>query len=323
MRTFSPVYRAFLGAIMLVASLAQAQTYPNKALTIVVPYGPGGVTDQLARELAALMQRSMKQPVLVDNKAGGGAQIAVSVLKQAPADGYTLLLADFGPLALNPTLFTKLNYDPRKDLAPISLVANVPSLLVVPRNSAVQSVAALFDEAKKATSLTYGSPGVGSGGHLFGAVMSKTLGVPLTHVAYKGSGPALMDVMGGQIDFMFDAITTSGAFAKSDKVRALAIGSSNRSPQFPQVPTLKELGWESMGVVSWFGVLVKAGTPPAVVDRLNTEVIAALRDPSVIKKFGEMGVEIITSTPKDFGTHIESEIVRWSKVIRESGMTID
>jgi tripartite-type tricarboxylate transporter receptor subunit TctC len=317
------VIRACLGALLVLASAAQAQTYPARPITILVPYGPGGVTDQLAREIGAQLQISMKQTVIVENKPGGGAQIAAGALKQAPADGYTLLLADFGPLALNPTLFSKLSYDPRKDMQAVTLLVNVPSLLVVPRNSPVNSVAELFQAIKTRGNMNYSSPGVGSGGHLFGAVVSKTLGTPLTHVAYKGSGPALMDVMGGQIDFMFDAITTSGAFAKSDKVKALAIGAGRRSAQFPQVPTLKELGYESMGAVSWFGVVAKAGTPDAIIDRLNTELIAAIREPSVAKKFDDMGLEIVTSTPKEFTAHIASEITRWGKVIRDANMTVD
>ena len=322
--TMSRRRKLVLCALLAMAPLVQAQTYPSKPITMVVPYGAGGLTDQLARELGTYLSQSMKQPVVVDNKPGGGGQIAMAAVKQAPADGYTLFIADFGPLALNVGLFSKLSYDPRKDLQGVTMLVNAPALLVVPKSSPFNSFSDLVGAAKTRNGgLSYASPGIGSGGHLFGTMLSRQLGAPLTHIAYRGSAPGLTDVMAGQVDFMFDAITTSGAFAKSDKVRALAIGSEKRSPLFPAVPTLKELGYESVVSVPWFGVVVKAGTPDAIADRLNRELVEAMRTPALSKKLLDQGLEIATTTPREFDAHIHAEITKWSKVIRESGMTVD
>ena len=302
---------------------AWAQDFPSRAITILVPYNAGGITDQLAREVGAKLSELVKQPVGVENKSGGGGQIAVNALKAAPADGYTIFIADFGPLALNSSLFAKLSYDVAKDMRAVTRLIDSPSLLVVPPNSPVRSVDELFKAAKAGGAVSYASPGVGSGGHLFGAMLTKQLNVQLTHVPYRGSGAGLIDVSSGQVAFMFDSIVSSGAMARSDKVRPLAIGAAKRSPLFPQVPTLKELGYEPLAAVSWFGAMVKAGTPDAVVDRLNASLRAAMTDPAVSKKFVDQGVEVVTSTPQEFSTFIRAETERWGKVIRDAGMTVE
>lgn len=300
-----------------------AQDFPGRPITILVPYNAGGITDQLAREVGAKLSDLLKQPVLVENKPGGGGQIAANALKAAPADGYTVFIADFGPLALNASLFSKLSYDTAKDMRGVTRLINSPSLLVVPPNSAARTVDDLFKTAKSGGAVTYASPGVGSGGHLFGAMLSRQLGAPLTHVPYRGSGPGLVDVSSGQVAFMFDSIVSSGAMARSDKVRALAIGADRRSPLFPQVPTLKELGYESLAAVSWFGAVVKIGTPDAVVDRLNAVLRAAINDPAVTKKFVDQGVEVATSTPQEFTAFIKAETERWGKVIHDAGIVVE
>ncbi len=316
--------KAFAAAACVSASAqALAQDYPSRQITILVPYNAGGITDQLAREVGAKLSESLKQPVIVENRAGGGGQIAVNALKAAPADGHTLFIADFGPLALNSSLFAKLSYDVSKDMRAVTRLINAPSLLVVPPNAPTRSVDELFKAARSGSAVSYASPGVGSGGHLFGAMLSRQLGVNLTHVPYRGSGPGLIDVSSGQVAFMFDAIVSSGPLARSDKVRALAIGADRRSPLFPQVPTLKELGYESLAAVSWFGAMVKAGTPDAVVDRLNAALRAAITDPAVSRKFSDQGVEVITSTPQEFSTFIKAETERWAKVIHDAGITVE
>lgn len=320
-RSLLPLLAAAAAAAM--AGSAMAQEFPSKPITILVPYNAGGITDQLAREVGAKLSELVKQPVVIDNKPGGGGQIAVNALKAAPADGYTIFIADFGPLALNASLFSKLSYDATKDLRGVTRLINSPSLLVVPPNAAARSVDDLFKTAKGGGAMTYASPGVGSGGHLFGAMLSRQLGTPLTHVPYRGSGPGLIDVSSGQVAFMFDSIVSSGAMARSDKVRPLAIGADRRSPLFPQVPTLKELGHEPLAAVSWFGAVVKAGTPDAIVDRLNTGLRAAINDATVSKKFVDQGVEVVTSTPQEFTAFIKSETDRWGKVIRDAGITVE
>lgn len=316
--------KAFAAAACAAASAqALAQDYPSRPITILVPYNAGGITDQLAREVGVKLSESFKQPVIVENRPGGGGQIAVNALKAAPADGYTLFIADFGPLALNSSLFAKLSYDVSKDMRAVTRLLNAPSLLVVPPNTATRSVDDLFKAARSGSAVSYASPGVGSGGHLFGAMLSRQLGVNLTHVPYRGSGPGLIDVSSGQVAFMFDAIVTSGPLARSDRVRALAIGSDRRSPLFPQVPTLKELGYESLAAVSWFGAMVKAGTPDAIVDRLNAGLRAAITDAAVSRKFSDQGVEVVTSTPQEFSTFIKAETERWGKVIHDAGITVE
>jgi tripartite-type tricarboxylate transporter receptor subunit TctC len=315
-----------LAGTMLAGALCSpswAQDFPSRPITILVPYNAGGITDQLAREVGAKLSDMVKQPVLVENKPGGGGQIAITALKAAPADGYTVFIADFGPLALNGSLFAKLSYDVAKDMRAVTRLIDSPSLLVVPPNSPARTVDDLFKSAKSGAAVTYASPGVGSGGHLFGAMLTKQLNAPLTHVPYRGSGAGLIDVSSGQVAFMFDSIVSSGAMARGDKVRAMAIGADKRSPLFPQVPTLKELGHESLAAVSWFGAMVKAGTPDAVVDRLNTLLRATITDPVVSKKFVDQGVEIVTSTPQEFSTFIRAETERWGKVIRDAGITVE
>lgn len=313
------------GAVLAGAacSPAWAQDFPSRPITILVPYNAGGITDQLAREVGAKLSELVKQPVVVENKPGGGGQIAINALKAAPADGYTVFIADFGPLALNSSLFSKLGYDVAKDMRAVTRLIDSPSLLVVPPASPARSVDELFKSAKSGAAITYASPGVGSGGHLFGAMLTKQLNVPLTHVPYRGSGAGLIDVSSGQVAFMFDSIVSSGAMARGDKVRPLAIGADKRSPLFPQVPTLKELGYEPLAAVSWFGAMVKSGTPDAVVDRLNAVLRAAITDPVVSKKFVDQGVEIVTSTPQEFGNFIRAETDRWGKVIRDAGITVE
>lgn len=314
----------FITTLALAAATAAfAQDFPSRPITFLVPYNAGGITDQLAREVGARMAEQLKQPVLIENKAGGGGQIAANALKAAPADGYTVFIADFGPLALNGALFPKLNYDVAKDMRAVTRLIDSPSLLVVPPSSPSKSVDDLFKAVKSGNVVSYASPGVGSGGHLFGAMLSKKLDAPLTHVPYRGSGPGLVDVSSGQVAFMFDSIVSSGAMARSDKVRPLAIGADRRSPLFPQVPTLKELGYESLSAVSWFGAMVKAGTPDVVVNRLNAALRAAVTDPTVAKKFADQGVDVVTSTPQEFNNFIRAETGRWEKVIRDAGITVE
>jgi len=316
-----------LFALVLSLSLSvpsQAQSDPDKPITLLVPYAAGGLTDQLAREIGAHMGQALKRAVVVENRPGGGAQIAMGALKQAPADGHTVFIGDVPSLATNVGLFRKLSYDPRTDLQPLTQLIVSPALVVVPPNSPYKSFAELVDAAKKKPEgLSYATQGVGTGGHLFGTLLAKQLGVKMAHVAYRGSIPGLTDTMSGQVDFMYDAIPTSGSFVKGQKLRALAIGSDRRSPLFPDVPTLKELGYESIVPTFWWGAAVKAGTPAAEVDKLQKALVAAMNDPAVAKKFVDQGVLISTSAPKPFQAYIDSEITRWTKVMREAGMSIE
>ena len=321
----NPMIRRILAATVAVAAgLAHAQSYPSKAITLVVPYAAGGLTDQLAREVGVYMSDALKQPVVVDNRPGGAAQIAVNFLKQQPADGYAVLFGDVPSLATNVGLFKKLSYDPRKDLQAVTQLIVSPALVVVPNSSPYKTFEELVNGARtKPGGLTYASQGVGTGGQLFGTLLSKQIGATMAHAAYRGSMPGLADVMSGQVDFMYDAVPTSGAFVKTGKMRALAIGSAQRSPQFPQVPTLKELGYEAIVPTFWWGVAVKSGTSPQIVERLQNVINEAMHSPALAAKFTEQGVIIQTSSSNAFGAYIDSEITRWTKVMREAGMQAD
>ncbi len=312
--------KIFTLVLLLIGSILQcaiAQSFPNKAITIVVPYSAGGVTDQLAREIGVRLAEIVKQPVVVDNKAGGGGVIALNAVKAAPADGHMIFIGDFGPLVLNPILFPG-RVDISRDFRAVTRLINAPSLVVVSPNSPYHSVDELLKAASKTPPMSYASPGVGSGGHLFGEMVSKQVGVKLTHVPYRGSGAGLIDVSADMVKFMADAIVTSGPQVKGERVRALAITSDRRSPLFPQVPTLKELGHSSIASVSWFGAMVKTGTPEPIIERLNSALRAAITDAVVAKKFTDQGVEIVTSTPAEFSSFIQAETTRWTKVITEA-----
>lgn len=319
--------RRGFAALALAAAFApacHAQAFPTKPITLVVPYAAGGLTDQLAREVGAYMAGALKQAVVVDNRPGGAAQIAMSLLKQAPADGHTVLFGDVPSLATNVGLFAKLSYDPRKDLQAVSQLVVAPALVVVPNDSPFKTFADLAGAAAaRPKGLTYASQGVGSGAHLFGTLLSRRLGVTMAHAPYRGSMPGLTDVMGGQVDFMYDAIPTSGSFVKTGKLRALAIGAERRATALPDVPTLQELGYGAVVPTFWWGVAVKAGTPADVVDRLQHVVHAAMRDPALARKFTDQGVVIKTSTAAEFSAYIDSEITRWTQVMRDAAMTAE
>lgn len=319
-----------LAALPLAASAlptpvsAQAPAWPSRPITFIVPYAAGGLTDQVARETGAHLSKALGQPVVVENRPGGGAQIAMNALKQAPADGHTVFIGDVPSLATNVGLFSKLSYDPRTDVQPVAQLIVSPGLVVVPVNSPFKSFSDLVEGAKtKSGGLTYATQGVGTGGHLFSTLLAQRIGRPMTAVAFRGSIPGLTDTMSGQVDFMYDAIPTAVNFVKAGKLRALAIGAEQRSPMMPEIPTLKELGYEAIVPTFWWGVAVKAGTPPALVDRLHAAFVAAINDPAISKKFVEQGVVITTSTPARFTAYIDSEITRWTKVMRDAGMSAD
>ena len=315
-----------VAAIAMTSALASyAQLNPNaagnKPITLVVPYAAGGLTDQLARELSAYMTTALKQSVIVENRPGGAAQIAMNFLKSAPADGHTVFIGDVPSLATNVGLFAKLSYDPRKDLQAVTELVVAPALVVVPNKSPFKTFEDLVKSAKaKPNALSYASQGVGTGGHLFGTLLSNNIHSPMTHAAYRGSMPGLSDVISGQVDFMYDAIPTSGPLVLSQKIRALAIGSDKRSPLLPDVPTLKELGYGSIVPTLWWGVAVKRGTPEAVVNKLHDVIDAAMHDPVISKKFTSQGMQIVTNTPAQFGQYMDSEVTYWTKIMQDAGM---
>lgn len=303
---------------------AHAQTFPSRPVTMVVPFPAGGITDSVARALAQKMGDQLGKPVIVDNKPGGGGQIAANYVRQQPADGHTIYVGATEMFAINPTLFRNFSYDPLKDFTPITSLIASPLVLVVPSSSPMNSVAELVQQAKaRKDGLNFASQGIGSIGHLLGELFRSKSGGHYNHVAYKGSAPALQDVMGGQVDFMFDPVITTAPLIAGKKLKPLAIAAAKRSPQLPDVPTLAELGIQGVDAGVWFGAVAKAGTPAPVVDRLNDAILKAMKDPEVLKRFADQGMQPFPSSPAQFGSFLQAEQNRWVPLVKASGATVD
>ena len=313
-------------AAVLVGGLAGpvlAQDFPTKPITIVVPFPPGGLTDQVARVIAQKMQDSMGKAVIVDNKPGAGGQIAGTQVSRADADGHTLFIGDTGALAINQGLYKKFSYDPLKDFQPVANLVSSPLILVVPKDSPANSVADLIALAKKKNGLNYASQGMGTIGHLLGEMFRTKTGTSLNHIAYKGSAPALNDVAGGQVDLLFDPVISASPLVLGGKIKALAIAAAKPSPALPQLKTMADAGTPGVEASVWFGMVVKTGTPAAVVKKLNDEVVKALKSPDVVKRFNDQGLDVIASTPGDFGSFMKSEVARWAPIVKASGATVE
>jgi tripartite-type tricarboxylate transporter receptor subunit TctC len=321
--------RFTLGALAAAAAAAlagpaAAQGFPSKPLTLVVPFPPGGVTDQIARVLAGKLQEDLRQTVIVDNKPGAGGQIAAQAVKSAPADGHTLFIAATEMFAVNPTLYRKFSYDPLKDFQPVTALISSPLVLVVPKNSPFNSAAELIAASgRKDGGLNFASQGVGSIGHLLGELYRSKSGGSLHHVAYKGSAPALQDLMGGQVDLMFDPVITTAPLIQSGKLKPLAIAAARRAAQLPEVSTLQELGTAGVDASVWFGAVVRTGTPATAVARLNESLAKALRSPDVAKRFTDQGLQPMPMSPEAFGSFMKEEITRWSALVKTSGASVE
>lgn len=316
---------AALSATALVGlAHAQAPAFPTRPVTMVVPFPAGGITDTIARALAQKMGDSLGQSVIVDNKPGGGGQIAANQVKQAPADGHTVFVAATEMFAINQNLFRKFSYDPLKDFTPISSLIASPLVLVVPANSPANTVNDLVQQAKtRKGGLNFASQGIGSIGHLLGELFRGQTGGEYSHVAYKGSTPALQDVMAGQVDMMFDPVITTAPLIAGKKLKPLAIAAAKRSPQLPDVPTLAELGIKGVDAGVWFGAVAKAGTPEPIVAKLNDALLKALKDPEILKRFSDQGMQPFPSSPAQFGSFMQSEVARWAPLIKSSGASVD
>jgi tripartite-type tricarboxylate transporter receptor subunit TctC len=311
-------------AVLLASCLGSvwAQGYPSKPIKMVVPYAAGGAADITARVLGQKMSESLGVPVLVDNKPGANGMIGTDAVAKATPDGYTLLLDASGPLVVNPALYAKVPYDPVKDLIPISQVTTFQYVLVVPAGSPITGVPELVAAARvRPGALSYGSTGVGGGGHLAGELLGLMTGTQLTHVPYKGSAPALADLLGGQLSFTFDTVITSVPQVKAGKLRAYAVSGPKRAKSFPQVPTMSELGYKGFEVTQFQGLLAPAKTDPAIIARLHQEVLKALKSPDVIQRLEtEGGNELVGSTPGEFANQIQSDLALYRKLIRDAGI---
>jgi tripartite-type tricarboxylate transporter receptor subunit TctC len=321
--TIARFRRAFLAsaALGLVPLVANAQAYPNRAIRLVIPYAPGGTASALGRLVADKLTASTGQPVVVDHRPGGGTIIGNELVAKSPPDGYTLVMGTLTSHAMVSSLNSRVPYDPEKDFAPISLITSLPFLLLAHPSVPVNNVRDLVALAKKEPGkLSFGSTGNGSSNHLAGELLKSAAKINMIHVPYKGSAPALADLLGGQISTMFDLTATALPQLAGGKVKALAITSAKRSAAAPDIPTMAESGIPNGEVVSWFGILAPAGTPAPIVNYLNAEIIKAMNAPDVKQQLTALGADVVTSTPQEFAAYIHAERVKWANVVKEAGI---
>ena len=305
------------------AVMAQAQPYPSKPVRVVVPYPPGGPTDIVARVLFQQVAESTGQQFVIDNRAGAGGNIGAEHVAKAPADGYTVLIGTTAH-AINMSLFKSLNYDVQKDLAPVSLLTQGPLVLVTHPQFPANSVKELIDMAKtKPGSLNFASSGNGQSTHLSAELFNSMAGTKMVHVPYKGSAPALSDLMTGQVGIMFDTTLSAMPFVRAGKLKALGVTSPQRTPAAPDVPTIAESGLPGYEVFAWNGVFVPAGTPKAIVVQLNEEIRKAMQLPQVRDKFSAQGFAASWNTPDQFGVFVRNEVDKWARTVKASGATLD
>ena len=303
---------------------AYAQNYPDKAVRVVVPFAPGGSTDIVGRIMSQRLSERLKQSVVVDNRGGGGGNIGSDVAAKAQPDGYTLLIGTVGSLTINPSLYKRMPYDPLKDLTPIAYFGSTPNVLVVHPSLPVKSVRELVLLAKsKPGQLNYASAGTGGSVHLAGELFKSLAKVDMVHVPYKGSGPALIDLLGGQTQLMFSTMPPALPHVKSGRLRALGMTGSRRSPLVPELPTIAESGLPGYEITQWWGLLGPAGLPAAIVTRLNSDVNAVLQQPEVKARFANEGADTAPNTPAWFASYMKSEVAKWAKVVKASGATAD
>jgi tripartite-type tricarboxylate transporter receptor subunit TctC len=314
-----------LGGLLGAQGSAQAQpTYPNKAVRLIVPFPPGGGTDILARVIGNKLSETLGQPVVIENKPGAGGNIGVDLVAKSAPDGYNIVIGQTSNLAVNPTLYPDLPYDPQKDLAPIALVADAPLVMVVAAKSPFKSLGDVIAAAKaKPEDVTFASPGNGTVAHLSGELVQKAANIKFQHIPYKGAAQALTDLMGGQVQIYMSSIPTALAQIKGGKLRAITVTSTKRVPDLPDVPTVAESGFPGFESSTWFGLLAKAGTPEPIIKRLNTDVSRVLQMPEVREKIAAEGATVLGGTPEQFAAFLKEEAVKWGKVVKESGAKVE
>lgn len=319
--SFTQGFKAFAKAatgftVALVVGLSSAHAFPDKPIKLVVPFAPAGGTDLIARTLAVEMAKELGQPVVVDNKPGASTIIGTDLVAKSAPDGYTLVVSSIAH-AVNPSLMAKMPYSTEKDFAPVSMIVRSPNVLVVRADSPFKSVKDIVAAAKAdPDKLTYASPGNGTSSHLAGALFADMAKVQIKHVAYKGSGPALTDLLGGQTDMIFATSGSVGGFIDSGKLRALAITSAERSTAYPGVPTVAEAGVPGYATEGWYGFYAPAGTPAAVIDKLNAATRKAAASEIFRSKVVNEGMVVQTGTPAEFDAFVRAEILRWSKIVK-------
>jgi tripartite-type tricarboxylate transporter receptor subunit TctC len=318
--------RAALAAVLAltVSSAAVADTWPSKPIHLIVPFPAGGGTDIIARELAHQITQTTHWTFVVDNKAGSGGNIGVDAAAKSPADGYTLVIGQTSNLAINPTLYSHLPYDPVKDLSPVSLIGSSPLTLVAATTSPYKAIDDVVKAAKaKPGTINFATSGNGTVAHLATEMFQKEAGIKLTHIPYKGASQGVMDVIGGSVQLYMSSIPTLIGHIRTGKLRALAVTSAKRVNDLPDVPTIAESGYKGFDAVTWFGLLGPAKLPADVVAKLNAEVVKALQSPELQKKMRDQGVDLSPSTPEQFGALIRTDITKWGQVVKDSGAKID
>jgi len=309
-------------AVIVLPSLAWAQDkYPGKPITLICPYAAGGNADQRSRQIGRFISTALGQPVLVDNKPGAGGNIGTEAVAHAKPDGYVIGMGNFAPLAVNPTMFKKMNFDPAKELVPVCLIEKGPLVLMVPASSQFKSVKDIIAAAKASPGkLSFASGGLGGSHHLSGEMFKSLAGLSITHIPYKGGAPATTDLMGGQVDMMFEQMYSAAPSIRAGKLRALAITSKTRSPLFPDLPTMAEAGVPGFEVQNWQGLVAPAGTPAALIKLLNETVNKALADPTIKEQMLGQGNELGGGTPEQFAALIKSEADRWGKLVKSANI---
>src|SRR5215207_1887584 len=312
---------AALTTFLAIPAFAQAAPWPSKPITYVVPFAAGGTTDILARLIGEKLSKALGQPIIVENRPGAGGNIGSDFVVRAAPDGYTILGGTISSHAINVSLYAKMPYDPEKNFAPITLIGSLANVLAVNADSPVRTVQELIAEAKaKPGALTFASSGAGTSQHLAGELFKRLAGVEITHIPYKGSAPALQDLIGGHVSMVFDNIVAVAALIKSGKVRPLGVTSLKRVQAFPEVPTIAESGLPDYEVVSWQGIFAPAGTPPVMVKCLNEEIGKILNMPDVVERMDTLGLEPVGNTPEEFANFQRAEITKWAKVVKEAGL---
>ena len=305
--------------------LAQAddKAWPNKPIQLLIPYPPGGSTDLIARPLSVKLQEKLGQPVLLEYKPGAGGTVASQALARSKPDGYTFIMV-LAAHAINDSLYPKLPYNTKKDFAPVSLVANLPMIVAGSKSLKAKNITELIAEAKaNPGKLTFGSAGNGNTGHLAAELFSSMAGIKMTHVPFKGSAGVVNAMLGGEIDLTFDSISTSWPHVKDGKMTGLGVTSAKRSALSPNIATLQEQGVKGFDINGWYAILAPAGTPKAIVDRMSKEIATAVADPKLKEQLAASGYVPVGATPEALGKHIDSEIVRWAKVVKDTGAKVE
>ncbi len=315
---------AFAFALQCLAANAFAADYPSKPIRLVVPYAPGGGADSVARIVAKKVSENIGQPIVIENKGGAGSILGTDIVAKAEPDGYTLLLGQSGPISINPAVYKSLPYDPVKDFAPVTMTTAYPYILVVNADLPVKSLQELVALARsKPGAMNYGSTGVGAANHLVAELFNAKAGLKMTHVPYRGTALAVGDLLGGQLTMVFGDPISVLSQMKAGKLRALAVTSLERSSVAPEVPTVAESGYPGFEALAWHGILAPAKTPPAIVQKLNAEIVKALADPTTKKLLEDQAMQTVGNTPEAFAAFIQKDIVLWKAVATSANVTVE